>query len=138
MSAGMTNQAIPATTMLPIIQNAAKKLSMPPRLDLGWNSAKYDHTIGILPPTLRREDILVYWRVTGVPKETEYPTDFFYNSWLKLYVNKHLAWQVRKSTFPSVQHSDETILIAKDQFCEQTQQTLLSSKPRKIERKKAS
>lgn len=32
---GMMTQAIPATNRFPIVQNAAMKLSMDPRLDLG-------------------------------------------------------------------------------------------------------
>ena len=31
---------VPATVMFPIIQNVARKLSIPPLLALGWNSAK--------------------------------------------------------------------------------------------------
>ena len=41
-------QARPAT-----IQKVANTLSAPPRLLLGWNSAKYVHTSGMLPPTLK-------------------------------------------------------------------------------------
>ncbi len=37
---GMTIHASPATVMLPIIQKVANALIMPPRFDLGWNSAK--------------------------------------------------------------------------------------------------
>lgn len=48
----MTNQAKPATNKLPNVQKAAIKLSMEPRLDLGWNSAKYDQMTGPLPPKL--------------------------------------------------------------------------------------
>ena len=49
---GMMAQARPATVTLPIIQKAAKADSIRPRRDAHWNSAKYDHTRGILPPTL--------------------------------------------------------------------------------------
>ena len=49
---GMMAQARPATVMLPIIQKAAKADSIRPLRDAHWNSAKYDHTRGILPPTL--------------------------------------------------------------------------------------
>ena len=41
--------------MFPIIQNDAKILSIEPRRDLGWNSAKYDQVIGMLPPTLKED-----------------------------------------------------------------------------------
>lgn len=50
--AGMINQARPATNRLPNVQKAAMKLSIEPRLDLGWNSAKYDQMTGPLPPSL--------------------------------------------------------------------------------------
>ena len=49
---GMMAQARPATVMFPIIQKEANTLSAPPLLLLGWNSAKYVQTRGILPPTL--------------------------------------------------------------------------------------
>ena len=49
---GMMAQARPATVMLPIIQKEANTLRAPPRLLLGWNSAKYVQTRGMLPPTL--------------------------------------------------------------------------------------
>lgn len=38
--AGMISQARPATSRLPNVQNAAIKLSIEPRFDFGWNSAK--------------------------------------------------------------------------------------------------
>lgn len=50
--AGMINQARPATSRLPKVQNAAMKLNIDPRFDLGWNSAKYDQMTGPLPPSL--------------------------------------------------------------------------------------
>lgn len=44
----LLTQAIPATVILPIIQNVARALNMKPRLDFDWNSAKYDQTRGML------------------------------------------------------------------------------------------
>lgn len=49
---GIISQAIPATIKLPKVQNAAIKLNIEPLFDLGWNSAKYDHITGPLPPRL--------------------------------------------------------------------------------------
>ena len=49
---GMMAQARPATVMFPIIQKEANTLRAPPLLVLGWNSAKYVQTRGMLPPTL--------------------------------------------------------------------------------------
>lgn len=49
----MINQAKPATNKFPMVQKAAMKLSIDPRFDFGWNSAKYDQITGPLPPNLR-------------------------------------------------------------------------------------
>ena len=42
-----------ATNKFPSVQNAAIELNIEPRLFLGWNSAKYDHITGPLPPNLK-------------------------------------------------------------------------------------
>lgn len=49
---GITIHAKPATNRLPIVQKAAIKLNIEPRLDFGWNSAKYDQITGPEPPKL--------------------------------------------------------------------------------------
>ena len=54
----MKSDRVPATTKLPTIQKAARKLSMAPRFDFGWNSAKYDHVTGMLPPTLQQKHFI--------------------------------------------------------------------------------
>lgn len=46
-----------ATNRFPKVQNAAIELNMEPRFSLGWNSAKYDHITGPLPPNLKPNDI---------------------------------------------------------------------------------
>lgn len=48
----MISHAKPATNKLPMVQNAAMKLNIDPRLAFGWNSAKYDQMTGPLPPNL--------------------------------------------------------------------------------------
>lgn len=50
---GIINHAKPATNRFPSVQNAAIKLSIDPRRDFGWNSAKYDQITGPLPPNLQ-------------------------------------------------------------------------------------
>lgn len=48
----MITHARPATNRFPIVQKAAIKLNIEPRLDFGWNSAKYDQMTGPEPPKL--------------------------------------------------------------------------------------
>lgn len=38
-----------------MVQKAAMKLNIEPRLDFGWNSAKYDQITGPLPPKLLQQ-----------------------------------------------------------------------------------
>lgn len=53
VSSGGVGGRLQATNRLPRVQNAAIELSIEPRLFFGWNSAKYDHMTGPLPPNLR-------------------------------------------------------------------------------------
>ena len=66
-------QARPATITLPTIQKVANTLSAPPRLRLGWNSAKYVHTSGMLPPTLkwRMENNLYDININVIPEAAD-------------------------------------------------------------------
>ena len=60
-SLGMTIQASTATTTLPTIQKVAKRLNIIPLLLGGWNSPKYVQTTGILPPTLQKPRLSLFF-----------------------------------------------------------------------------